>query len=122
MSNLLKIIASGLVLTAGGLGLFGVSASATPSIGLPAISEVSHLTDASGVSIDHAQFPCTFPLPCGYGYYQPTYYSGRYYVGRHYGGGYYRGMHRGPSYYGRGHAYGHYGRGYRGGGHGGWHR
>jgi hypothetical protein len=31
-------------------------------------------------------------------------------------------MHRGRSYYGRGHAYGHYGRGYRGGGHGGWHR
>jgi hypothetical protein len=114
MRNQLKIIAAGLGLAVGGLGLFSVSASAMPASGVASISKVNHLPDAAGLPIEHVQFPCIFPFPCGYGYYGPSYYGGGYY-----GGGYYRGGHRGRGYYGRGHGGGYYGRGHGGGGHGG---
>jgi len=50
-----------------GLGLFSVSASAVPASGVAFISKVNHLPDAADLPIEHVQFPCIFPFPCGYG-------------------------------------------------------
>jgi|BarGraIncu00222A_1022003.scaffolds.fasta_scaffold456559_1 hypothetical protein len=94
------LIVPTVVLAVGGLGLFSVSASALPTSGVAAISKVDHVLDATGLPIEHVQFPCVFPFPCGYGYYGygPGYYGyGRGYYGRgYYGRGYY-----GRGYYGR---------------------
>jgi hypothetical protein len=87
------LIVPTVVLAVGGLGLFSVSASALPTSGVAAISKVDHVLDATGLPIEHVQFPCVFPFPCGYGYYGygPGYYGyGRGYYGRGYYGRRYR--------------------------------
>ena len=63
----------------------------------------------AGLPVEHVQFPCVFPLNCGYGYYGPGYYGGGYYGRRYYGRGYYGHGYYGHRHYGRGY----YGRRYR---------
>ncbi len=81
MRNQLTIIAAGLGLAVGGLGLFSVSASAMSASGVAAISEVNHVPDPIGLPVERVQYypygyPCVFPF-CGYGYYGPGYYGRR---------------------------------------------
>jgi hypothetical protein len=83
MRNQLTIIAAGLGLAVGGLGLFSVPASAMSASGVAAISEVNHVPDAVGLPVERVQYypygyACVFPFCGGYGYYGPGYYGGGY--------------------------------------------